>query len=240
MKKFKLWDKCFCLCLDKRKEHWKKLVEDGKEIGLEIIPYICGDGLDEELIYNQVDTLEKDVDLSGWGYSAAGHQINHYNAFSAHLKIIKTAKENGYKSILLCEDDAYIIPSRFEYVINKIENNNEWIKFCEKFHLIYLSWWSGSESDLNNQIIEENWKLYRSIALRPINPNENIGGLHGVIIRENVYDFILNCPFNNPLDSQFCHNRINIPSLQLQPKIMHTKSIYSYTEGIVFDRLKLI
>ena len=37
MRKFKLWDKAYCLCLDKRKKEWTELVEQGKNIGLEII-----------------------------------------------------------------------------------------------------------------------------------------------------------------------------------------------------------
>ncbi len=187
MKKFKLWDACFCLCLDKRKEHWQKLIEEGKSISLEIRPYVCGDGSHKDLKYDQIDVLEKDIDLSGWGYSAPGRQINHYNALLAHRNIILNAKNEGIKSLLLLEDDAKFLFSRFEYIIDKVEQNEEWVRFCEKFHLLYLGFWKGNELDDENRAIEENWKTHKAISLIPIKPGEGIGGLHGVIIRKEVF-----------------------------------------------------
>ncbi len=44
---------------------------------------------------------------------------------------------------------------------------------------------------------------------------------------------------NNPLDSQFNQNRMNIPSLRLLPKIIHTKDMWSNTENCYLKRLPL-
>lgn len=237
MKKFKLWDKCFVLALDKRKEHWQNLIEEGKSVGVEIHPFVCGDGSDKELVYDQID--DTNVDLSGWGYGVREHLIHHWNALKAHKAIIQKAKDENLDSVLLLEDDARFLFSRFEYIVSRIEDNEEWVRFCNKFHLFYLSWWKGSETDQENLAIEENWKTHKAISLIPIQPGENVGGLHAVVIRKEVYDFILSCPMNNPLDSQFCQNRQNIDSLLLYPKIIHTKDMYSNTEGCFLTRLQI-
>ena len=236
MPKYKIIPPIICLCLDKRKEHWKELQRQAELLGLDFTPYICGNGEDSELKYNQIDEVNPDV--SGWMYSAPGHQINHYNALNGHKGMIALAKERGLDSVLLMEDDSLFL-QRFDQVVSTLEKYDEWVEYLRKFHLVYLGWWRGSETDEFNLAVEENYKTYKNIVGLEIIPGDGVGGLHGCIIRKELYDLILSCPMNDPLDSQFNRNRANIPSLIICPKIIHTKDMYSYCEGINLCRKRL-
>lgn len=232
MRSWKLWDGVLCMSLDKRKEHWLDLVEQGKSIGLEIKPFICGDGSDKTLVYDSID--EEKPNTEGWGYSAAGHQKNHYNALLTQKRMIQYAKDKGWRSVLLMEDDTYLL-KRFTDVVSKVEESppedNSWLLF-------YLGWWKQNEFDEWNCAIEDSYNETGKVSYEYI--TENVGGFHSVIVHEALYDWILSCPFNNPLDTQVCHMRQWIPSYMLFPKATNIKSLYSFTEGVVFERKKII
>lgn len=224
-----------CLCLDKRKEHWPALQKQVEDLGMEFIPYVCGNGEDSDLKYDQID--DKNPDVRGWGYSKEGHQINHWNALKGHKGITQKAKDLDLKSFLLLEDDALIL-NRAVNILERM-NGDIWEIYLGGYDLVYLGWWRGNELDDFNTTIEDNYKNLDYIFSLPIDPNTPVAGLHGCIIRNTIYDFILNCPMNNPLDSQFVKNRENIPSLMICPKIIHTKDMWSHTEGCLLQRKKL-
>lgn len=232
MRNWKLWDGVLCMALDKRKEHWLDLQEQCKKFDIDMVPFVCGDGSDTSLVYDSIDEVNPDV--RGWGYSAAGHQKNHYNALLTQKRMIQRAKDNGWKSVLLLEDDAYIL-QRFTDVINKVEENmpdpNGWLLF-------YLGWWRGNEFDEWNcnidKVYEETGKVYYDYI------KDNVGGFHSVVVREELYDLILDMPMNNPLDTQVCYARQWIPSLMLFPKATHIKSLHSFTEGVTFQRKEMV
>lgn len=231
MRNWKLWDGVLCMSLDKRKEHWTALKEQCAKFDIDMRPFICGDGSDESLVYDHIDNPNPDT--QGWGYSAAGHQKNHWNALSTQKGMIRYAKEQGWRSVLLLEDDAYIL-QRFTDVINKVEENmpedNSWLLF-------YLGWWRGDENDDFNVALENKYKDNGEVSYDYI--QGNVGGFHSVVVREELYDIILELPMNNPLDTQVCYMRQWIPSLMLKPKATHIKDLWSFTEGCVFIRKKL-
>lgn len=232
MRNWKLWDGILCMSLDKRKEHWTELVNQGKKFDLDIIPFICGDGEDSTLSYDSID--EPNPDTSGWGYSAAGHQKNHYNALLTQKRMIQRAKDEGWKSVLLMEDDTYIL-QRFTDVIDKVEAN---MPKPEDWLLFYLGWWKGDENDEWNVAVENKYNETGEVSYEHI--HGNVGGFHSVIVKEELYDLFLSLPMDNPLDTQVCHLRQYIPSYMLYPKATHIKSLYSYTEGITFQRKPLV
>jgi hypothetical protein len=225
----------YCVCLDKRQEHWQRLRNDANKLGLEFNPFICGDGSHADLIYDQIDYKKDEIDLSRWGYSKEGHQINHYNALSAHKNIVKLAMNRGLESFLMMEDDAIFL-NRFEYVVSKLCEYQEYIDYIKSFSLVYLGYWNGQEDDDFNVGMENRYKTDKFVTTLEINENNPVAGLHGCIIRNDVYQKILDFPFNNPLDSQFCKNRASIPSLIVCPKIVHTKDMWSNTEGCFLKR----
>lgn len=220
----------YCLCLDKRKEHWFRLQKECSEVGINMTPFICGNGqILSENEYDQVD--EENPDVSQWGYGIDGHKKNHYNALIAHKKIISKAKERDLPFFLMLEDDAYIT-SRFSDVLYEVT------PYVTDFDLLFLGWWIGDENDSYNKELEVEYRKHKRVGHSRCS---QIGGLHGVVIKESMYDFLLNLPENNPIDYQLNANEIHrqINSYYITPKIIHTKTMYSECEGSVIERLDL-
>ena len=228
--------KAKCLVLDKRIELFEDLKKQCEEVGIEVEPFIAGSPTEDECIlplesYDHID--EKDIDLSCWGYGKPEHKINHYNAFKCHHKMITKAKEEGLSHFLMLEDDAYIT-SRFTEVLYSLQNVEEMQDL--NADLLYLGWWIGDENDEFNKKIEEDYSSDGSIGVEKV---RQVGGLHGVVINENMYDAILSMRPVNPIDCQLnmMHNKIN--SYYIKPKIIHIRTTYSYCEGSVIKRNKI-
>ena len=237
MSKYKLFDGCLVLALDKRKEHWLELIEQGKSLGIEIIPLIVGSGEDKTLKYDLIDEVNPDV--SQWGYGVPHLKHHHYNALKSHQKMLGIAKQKGWDRVLMLEDDSTFL-SRTESLLTEIEERKDELDYCLSFPLFYLGWWShGDETSGENRRIEDVWDHNGTMTIRRIYPDQAVGGLHGLIIRNDLFDTIINFPANNPIDTQLHHLRDKIPAILLEPKAIHTKSMWSETEGAYFERLKL-
>ena len=86
-------NKAYCLCLDKRKEHWLDLKQQCESKGLEFNRFLVGDGKTLEASeYNRIDVKELPQKFN-WHYG--GHKTDtfeqvtrkithHYNAFLSH------------------------------------------------------------------------------------------------------------------------------------------------------------
>lgn len=223
-------DAAVCLCLDRREEEWRELIKQAKPYGINIHPFICGDGSNKNLTYFRVD--EKDPDTSRWGYGRPGYKHHHYNAFKCHQKIISLAKVAGFSNVLILEDDAYIL-DRFNDVLDKLEETSS---IPENFDILYLGWWVGHETDAKNRVYENLWEQYR---LCGVIKATQVGGLHGALINSSMFDTILNMEPIDPIDCQLnkIHSKIN--SFYVFPKVIHTKTMYSYCEGSVIERIVL-
>lgn len=228
-------EKTVCVCLDKRKDLWKDLIESNKD-NIEVIPFICGDGTDPDLVYNQIDETQFDPDQ--WGYGLPNHKINHYNAFLAHQKIIRECKQGKVRRVLLLEDDAYFT-QRYQTVMSALSGA---VPNDFNFDLMYLGW-SQFEHDPStglhagqNLEIEKRWKESRILGLRPV--EGMLGGLHGVIIDENMYDILLDFPPVNPIDWQLNQwvGHHNLHSYFIYPKVIGLKTCLSMTENRIFPR----
>lgn len=220
-------DSCQCLCLDKRKEHWEKLEKECLDVGIPFERFVAGKG---ELLdhYDYVDNPNPDV--SNWGYGVPGLKHTHWNAFQCHHKMIQKAKLQGKKNVLILEDDSYLT-SRFKTVWDVLKN--EILVNLPQWQLLYLGWWIGGEDSEYTLKTEKDFAERRVIGVQKM---VRCGGLHGVIINENMYDTLLNLRPINPIDYQLngLHGRIH--SYYVYPRLIHVRSMYSETEGSVFNR----
>lgn len=115
-------------------------------------------------------------------------------------KIIKTAKDNGYKNVLIFEDDAECRCSaeRFEEIINQIPDD---------FDVCYLG--AYIRSVLNSGSFFE--KVTNDLVRFKGN-SFNIWGMHAIIINEKHYDEIYNFLIDNKqntLADRFMSNMVN-------------------------------
>lgn len=233
MRQYKLWDGVICLCLDKRKEEWLRLKREAFELGIDLKCFIAGSGKDKTLNYDYIDDQN---DHPEWVGAVAGHEINHYNAFRCHQGLAKMAKRFGYRSALFLEDDAYFT-AKFLDVIDKLENDDSVVDYIHSHPITYLGWWcQGNDTDDYCLELEEAYKERGEVIIRSIPYGVDLGGTHGVIFRADMYDVILSLPANISLDSQLCFLRHYYPSVKICPKIVHVKTMYSHTEGVVIDR----
>lgn len=236
MSRYSLFEKAFIVALDKRKEHWEDLLQQAKTLGIDCEAFVCGSGADPDLTYDLIDEVNPDV--SQWGYGVPHLKHHHYNCLLAHKEIIRRAKTQGLKNILMLEDDSVFIESRFTEAMGIAQERIFQYNFHRDYDLIYLGYWYGDESSQFNTKVEHFWKTEKDICLHEITPGNNLGGWHGVVVNERAYDLLLNAPMNNPLDTFCCFQRHRLKSALFCPKVIHVKSMYSETEGAFFERKK--
>ena len=219
--------KAFSVSLDKRKQYWAELKQQAITVGVDVTPFIVGDGttLPPEM-YNSIDN--PNPDLSGWGYGNKNFIVHHYNAFISHQKIIQIAKEQQLPCFLMLEDDAYIT-NRYTHVFNKFIESFSNLEF----DILYLGWWIGNETDEWNLKIENDFNKSKQVQVMKAT---RLGGLHGAIINSSMYDYLLSLKPTDPIDCQLNQIHNQIKSYVLLPKIIHVRSIYSYCEGGTLTR----
>ena len=215
-----------CLCLDKRIDEWSKLEEDCNNRGIKFHKFIAGDGSNPELVYDYID--DPNPPLQYWGYGRQGYKHHHYNAFQCHQKMIKIAQENFWNEVLLLEDDAYLT----EAFIKQFEISHSVANYTN-FDFIYYGWW-------NESLDKESEELRSKNDFKIIEHKENLGGLHGLLVKSRMYNLILSLLPVNPIDYQLNQCGPNIYRGVVLPKMIHVKSIYSMTEGVIFNREKIV
>jgi hypothetical protein len=235
-------DKTVCLCLNKRWQERRQDILDMQtrieNIGsrFEIFMAQCGDFdpvIDVDIPpiqYYDKTRAELDAEVSQWGYGNAQHKHNHWNALQCHKYILRQAIQEGVQKLFILEDDAYFV-NRFESIWEQIQ------PFIDEIFIpiLYLGWWVGDENDEFNKNIETNWHENGTISIVKV---RQVGGLHAAIIDCSMFDFLINLPDNNPIDAQLnllgIHHQIN--TIFIAPKLIHTRSTYSYCEGNVIER----
>ena len=232
----------FCLCLDKRQEHWEELRLQCESKGIKFNPYIVGDGeiLPPEM-YDRIDTPITDEQLRQWGYGGNNNDGNelirkkkngHYNAFRSHQQMAKMALETNDEYVLFLEDDAYFT-ERYDAVLESIEHQLKHLTW----DVIYFAWWIGNEGDNFNNSIEKMWNEHKKGGLQM---TKRVGGLHGAVLNRKVLDIITRLDATNPIDAQlskYFHNKMR--SFVVLPKIIHDKGIFSNCEQSTLERHKL-
>lgn len=226
-------DKVVCLGYDKRKDMWAKLADQVNRClhkHLEI--FIAGDGQDQELKYDHIDTNNIGNDFI---YT---RNKSHYNAYLCHKEIFTQAVQDGVNTLLFLEDDAYIIEDRvhllWEYKCHKIITSDCW-------DIIYLGWWqkrAGYVSE-DREDLEDVWKRYQLFNIEPV-PHvpflqHETCGLHGVLLRAPLIKQLSHAQYG-PIDS-FLHKHFStIDAYFMWPKVIHTYSTWSYCENDMCHR----
>jgi len=143
-------DKIFCINLDKRPDRWEAVLSQFNKVGL--------DGHVQR--YSAIEASP----------GVVGCTLSHYN-------IIKKAKEEGYKNVLIFEDDVeFIRTDQFEDTI--INSFSQLESLNIDYDMFYLG---GNVKGNNNKRINTN--------LVELN---NVKCAHAYITCESVYDTILN------------------------------------------------
>ena len=239
-------DKAYCLCLDKREEHWLNLQEQCESKGIKFCRFLVGGGElfpEEEYDHVDISVPEQLRNPSGWIYGGnpqldtlemmISKKTHHYNAFLSHKKMAKKALNDGYKNVLFLEDDAYFT-DRFDEVVLQLE---DYIAALD-YDMLFLGWWMGTEEDDFNESLEKIWREKNQAG---VGKAVNTSGFHGVILRERILELIANeLEPIEPVDAQL-NKRFNdkIQSYCVAPKIIHDKGIFSYCEQTTIKRLKL-
>lgn len=227
-------DRAHMLCLDQR---WKTRAHDiydmqqrFEKMGIEFKVFIAGDGAH----FNKYDYVdEKNPDVSKWLYGLQGKKHHHWNALQCHKRMLMEARRHGCKNVLMLEDDAYLT-SRFEEIWPKVAATEQ----VQDFHLLYLGWWIGDENDEWNILCEKNWAERCTISLERAN---QVGGLHGCLVDSSLYEPLIESADIAPIDFQLnrsgSHGMLN--SWVVCPKLIHTRTTFSFCEGQVIPRNEL-
>ena len=75
---------------------------------------------------DRLEHIQKEMDYMGWDYELfkAVDLNNHGGCTLSHTEIIKIAKERGYDSVMVIEDDCTFLPYSKD-LINKIETESD-------------------------------------------------------------------------------------------------------------------
>jgi GR25 family glycosyltransferase involved in LPS biosynthesis len=161
------FDNVYCLNLDRRQDRWGKVSKEFERFNIEVERWsaIDGDFLDSELLdYYNPDGL-KGEEASILGITENKNAIG---CLLSHLEIIKNAKENNYKRILIFEDDI-LLSDNFNEDVKKIKDID--------WNLLYLG---ASQFDWSG--IDTSKKYYRC--------NKTLGTF-AYCIDSSIYDEVL-------------------------------------------------
>lgn len=111
------FDKIYCINLDRRKDKWYRVKKEFQKNSINVERWSAIDG--ESLV--DISNFEKNQNL----LSKRGELENKYSlaCLMSHLSVIKDAKINNYKKILIFEDDV-ILSDNFSNKIEMIQNVN--------------------------------------------------------------------------------------------------------------------
>jgi GR25 family glycosyltransferase involved in LPS biosynthesis/GTP:adenosylcobinamide-phosphate guanylyltransferase len=166
----KYFDKIYVLNLDRRMDRFESIKNKLEKLEIEFERFSAIDG-------NNISDGEYDFSNFKQG---KGMLENKYAlaCLKSHFKIIKDAKENNYKRILIFEDDV-LISKNIKVHIQKIRNIKKW-------KLIYLG---SSQYDWNLDFIEDFYLSRKSL------------GTFAYAIDMSIYDDILNLEISKSVDN---------------------------------------
>lgn len=205
--------KAYCLTLDKRISNFGKICQDALDLGIEVQPFICGEG-HLDLKYDHIDqnVTPPVYDKSTW-YQSWWDKPNAYNAWLCHKKMINLALESGEKEVLFLEDDI-----RFEYDFERIWGDTKQVLDKMQWDMIYLGWYS------NGNLVDE--KIHPNIFRM-----NGGGGFHGVLIKRHMLKYMKELPAYGPLD--WCMGQVHsqFSCYAIYPSIINQEDGFSYIEG---------
>lgn len=162
MKLNEFFDKIYCINLDERTDRWEQVLKEFDKVGI------------------------KNVER----FSAVKHDKGAIGCRESHLGIIKTVKENGFKNVLIFEDDVLFL----EENINQISKTLDDLKNID-WQLFYL----GATVDPNVGFMKKfTDNLFQTNFAYTT---------HAYAVNNTVYDKILNeAPYHPIIDVFYCRN----------------------------------
>jgi hypothetical protein len=208
-------DKAQCLILDKRYIEWISTTQlSFINKGINLIPFIAGNGKNIDLDYNHIDLIESPPitkfttkELTSWR-----KYPNAYNAYLCHKKMIEQALLEKRKNLLIVEDDAFI-ENDFDEILEEAES----FLLQSKWDMIYFgAYHKNTSSPMANNYV------------RQVNGS---AGFHCVLIHNRIFDLMLEYGPIGPMDevcNKFIHQTHKCYAIY--PSIVTQKSGYSYIE----------
>lgn len=140
------FDKIECLCIDHRRNEWKHIDKQFNERGAKVNRFIVGKGniLPKEM-YNQIDPIGISKQKDWYGFTE-----NAYCCYLSHRSIIKKAKYDNIKNILMLEDDCCLLDN-FDEILEKADKQIKELNL--KWDMLYFGsnhTWAKTESVSEN------------------------------------------------------------------------------------------
>lgn len=190
-------DKIYCINLDKRTDRWERCQKIFQINNLNVERFSAVDG--SKLDLNGSKLLPGEIGV-----------------IRSNLGVIKMAKENKYKSILIFEDDVELCDDfndLFESYIKQVPND---------WSFIYLGGnHVGSYSHITNNVAKINYSF----------------AIHAIIINENVYDHILQIlpEEKEQVDVTYAKLQRIFPSYVFRPHLAWQRKDFSDIQGGIVD-----
>ena len=190
-------DKIYCINLDKRLDRWERCKNIFQLNNIEVERFSAVDGLNLDLTNKKLLPGEIGVIRSNFG-------------------VIKKAKENNYKNVLIFEDDVELCEDfnlNFSNYIKQIPNH---------WSFIYLG---GNHVGGYQPITDNVAKINYSFAI------------HAVIINQNVYDHILQIlpEEKEQVDVTYAKLQRIFPSYTFRPHLAWQRKDFSDIQGGIVD-----
>ena len=213
------FDKIYCINLDRRTDRWKNVESEFKKMNIDVFRYsaIDGDNIDFSISNDLTENQLSDKGLI--------ENRNSLACLLSHLEIIKEAKLNNYKRILIFEDDV-LFSKDFKNEIKKIEELD--------WKLLYLG-----ASQFNWSGIDTSKKYYRC--------NKTLGTF-AYAIDSSIYDelIILLSSKVKSVDNYFSDFQIGrkdcyvlypniVVSIVSDSDIRNTKNISEYSNTVKWN-----
>lgn len=201
MKLNDFFDNIYCINLDKRSDRWEECLAQFEKHNLTVERF---SGIDGSMIENNTKLADGELGV-----------------LKTHIELIKDAKEKGYKSILILEDDVEFIDNlneKFFSIKNQIPN--DWI-------MLYLG---GNHVGGCLQISQNIYKLIHSYAI------------HAFAINSELFDLIINGlpKYKKPVDVFYAELQPLFPSYVIRPHLAWQRVSFSDIQGGImnYDFLK--
>jgi len=208
-------DKSYCFIVDKRYQNWESIqIQLADRLGLNVEKFVSGMG-GMNVPYDRVNVLESPpVYHNSTTYATWYSRPQAYNAWLSRRIVLEECQRNKYEYVAFFEDDIKI-EDDFEEVLEKA------IPFLEKnqWSALYFGAYHNPGSfrkTANDNVLELNGS----------------GGWHGIILRQNVINDLLNFQAIGPWDEicgKYLHSVFNFYCIN--PGIINQTDGFSEVEG---------
>ncbi len=234
-------DAAYCLCLDKRRDLWPAIERSMNELLLlPLRKFIVGDGTDETLLYDRVDTTNSDVLRSVMPNWAEHSFRTHANVFLSHRMMLEECVRRKYDSVIFLEDDCYLIENRIKQVffsskVQEFIHKGDW----SAIYLGYQAREHAADTTDNLERAEFAWKERGEFDIVRVRPMYNsISGFHGILLNKSLIRHLSQIstgPMDRALQAFYAMYKL----YYLEPKVVGCFSSWSFAENKFQQRYEI-